>query len=163
MFLAFNIWNLFLGQPVVDEYDTPSYFEFSLYPSFRMQIVTGIYTILKNYYLIIGFQVLISVLSYVYLAKKLLDLFDNKIISKIAVVLIYVLANSSVIIEQNFILRSESLNNSALVFLFGTIFGYVRNSSFNSFTKVCMAVIFLAGTRAVSSISVFVFFILAVL
>jgi hypothetical protein len=159
MFLAFNIWNLFQGQPVVDEYDTHSYFEFSLYPSFRMQIVTGIYTILKNYYLIIGFQVLISVLSYVYLAKKLLDLFDNEIISKIAVVLIYVLANSSVIIEQNFILRSESLNNSALVFLFGTIFGYVRNASFNSFTKVCMAVIFLAGTRAVSSFSVFVFFI----
>jgi hypothetical protein len=159
IFLALNIWNFFQGQPVVDEYDTPSYFEFSLYPSFRMQIVTGIYTILKNYYLIIGFQVLISVLSYVYLAKKLLDLFDNEIISKIAVVLIYVLANSSVIIEQNFILRSESLNNSALVILFGTMFGYVKDAGFSSFTKVCLAVIFLAGTRAVSSFSVFVFFI----
>lgn len=159
IFIALNIWNFFQSQPVVDEYDTTSYFEFSLYPSFRMQIVTGIFTILKNYYLIIGFQVLISVLSYVYLAKKLLDLFDNKIVSKIAVALIYVLANSSVVIEQNFILRSESLNNSALVFLLGTVFGYVRNASFISFTKVCMAVIFLAGTRAVSSLSVFVFFI----
>ena len=78
IFLALNIWNFFQGQPVVDEYDTPSYFEFSLYPSFRMQIVTGIYIILKNYYLIIGFQVLISVLSYVYLAKKLLELFEKK-------------------------------------------------------------------------------------
>lgn len=159
IFLVLNIWNFLQSQPVVDEYDTPSYFEFSLYPSFRMQIVTGIYTILKNYYLIIGFQVLISVLSYVYLAKKLLDLFDNKVVSKIAVALIYVLANSSVIVEQNFILRSESLNNSALVFLLGTVFGFVKNASFSSFTKVCMAVIFLAGTRAVSSLSVFIFFI----
>jgi len=160
IFSIINFWNLSKGKPVFDDYDTPSYFELSLYPSFRMQIVTLIYSTLGSHYLIIGFQVLFSVLAFIYLATQIKKLVESKVIGYTSVVLIYILASSSVVTEQNFILRSESLNNSAFIFLFGTLFGYTRHRNFSNFSKVLLAIVILAGTRAVSSLSGLIFLIL---
>lgn len=161
--ISINIVNLYRGEPIFDEYDSPSFFQFTFYPSFRMQIVTFIYSTFNNHWMIIVFQVLISTLSWIYLASRMLIQFDNKTINRMSVLFLYILATSTVIVEQNYILRSESLNNSALVFLIGALLAYFQKSSYSNFVVLNISVLFLAGTRAVSSISVFILYILFIL
>ncbi len=160
IFSLINLRNMFYGFPIFDDYDSPAYFTFTLYPSARMQIMTIIYSTLVNETLILIFQVAVSTFSFIYLAKKLLCIFESKIVGNAAVLAIYTLGFSSVVIEQNYKLLSESLNNSALVLLFGAMLGYVKNMNFRNYKMVVLAILLLAGTKAVSSLSILVFFIL---
>jgi hypothetical protein len=125
-----------------------------------MQIMTIIYSTLVNETLIVIFQVVVSVFSFIYLAQKFLSIFDSKIVGNFAVLALYTLGLSSVVVEQNYKLLSESLNNSGLVLLFGAMLGYVKNMNFRNYKVVILAILFLAGTKAVSSLSILIFFIL---
>jgi hypothetical protein len=89
-----------------------------------------------------------------------LSIFDSKIVGNFAVLALYSLGLSSVVVEQNYKLLSESLNNSGLVLLFGAMLGYVKNMNFRNYKVVILAILFLAGTKAVSSLSILIFFIL---
>lgn len=163
VYILLNFRNIFYGYPIFDTYDSPAYFDFTLYPSLRMQLVTIIYSTLVDETLIVIFQVLISVFSFIYLAHKLFNIFANKINGIFAVIMTYFLGFSSVVTEQNYKLLSESLNNSALTLLFGALVGYIKNVTFKNYVKVILAILFLAGTKAVSSISILVFFVLFLL
>ena len=160
IFSLINLRNIFYGNPIFDDYDSPAYFTFTLYPSARMQIMTIIYSTLVNETLIVIFQVVVSVFSFIYLAQKFLSIFDSKIVGNFAVLALYTLGLSSVVVEQNYKLLSESLNNSGLVLLFGAMLGYVKNMNFRNYKVVILAILFLAGTKAVSSLSILIFFIL---
>jgi hypothetical protein len=153
LFLTLNVRNLFFGKPIYDEYDSAAYFTFKLYPAFRMQIITLIYDFVNNERLIIVFQVLISTLVFISLATALYASVQNAIVKSSAILLTYLFGISSVVTEQNYILKSESLNNSALILVISSLIFYLKSKSSKNFVIVLMSIIFLSGTKAVSSVS----------
>ena len=153
LFFALNIRNLFFGRPIFDEYDSAAYFTFRFFPAFRMQIITLLYDFIDNEQMIIVFQVLISTLVVITLSTALYVSLQNKIIKYSSVLLIYLFGISSVVTEQNYILKSESLNNSALMLVISSLLFYQKSKSNKNYVIVLISIIFLSGTKAVSSVS----------
>ena len=160
LFLVLNVRNLFYGKPIFDEYDSAAYFTFKFYPAFRMQFITLPYDLIGNEQLIVVFQVLISNLVFIALSTALYISVINKIIKNTSILLIYLFGISSVVTEQNYILKSESLNNSALILVISSLLFYLKSKSNKNYAIVLMSIILLSGTKAVSSVSGAIFLIL---
>ena len=160
LFLVLNVQNLFFGKPIFDEYDSAAYFTFKFYPAFRMQFITLPYDLIGNEQLIVVFQVLISNLVFIALSTGLYISVVNKIIKNTSILLIYLFGISSVVIEQNYILKSESLNNSALILVISSLLFYLKSKSNKNYAIVLMSIILLSGTKAVSSVSGAIFLLL---
>ena len=160
LFLVLNVRNLFFGKPIFDEYDSAAYFTFKFYPAFRMQFITLPYDFIGNEQLIVIFQVLISSLVFVILSTALYKSVINKIIKNTSIFLIYLFGISSVVTEQNYILKSESLNNSALILVISSLLFYLKSKSNKNYAMVLMSIILLSGTKAVSSVSGAIFLLL---
>jgi len=121
IYLVFRIVNATLVAPFYDEFDSPQYFSFSFFPSFRTHGITLIYSILKDEFLITIFQAFVGSLVWLYLWISIIRLFSNKFLQVVFTFLYFVLASSSVVIEHDSTLLSESLAISSTIFL------WVRN------------------------------------
>ena len=120
IYLVFRIVNATLVAPFYDEFDSPQYFSFSFFPSFRTHGITLIYSILKEEFLITIFQSFVGSLVWIYLWISIVRLFSNKFLQVIFTFLYFALASSSVVIEHDSTLLSESLAISSTIFLFAT-------------------------------------------
>ena len=117
---VFRIVNATQVSPFYDEFDSPQYFSFSFFPSFRTHGITLIYSILKDEFLITIFQAFVGSLVWIYLWISIIRLFSNKYLQVVFTFLYFVLASSSVVIEHDSTLLSESLAISSTIFLFAT-------------------------------------------
>jgi hypothetical protein len=124
IYLVFRIVNATLVAPFYDEFDSPQYFSFSFFPSFRTHGITLIYSILKDEFLITIFQAFVGSLVWLYLWISIIRLFSNKFLQVVFTFLYFVLASSSVVIEHDSTLLSESLAISSTIFLFATSIEY---------------------------------------
>ena len=120
VYSLFRITNATLVSPFYDEFDSPQYFSFSFFPSFRTHGITLIYSILKDEFLITIFQAFVGSLVWIYLWISIIRLFSNKYLQVVFTFLYFVLASSSVVIEHDSTLLSESLAISSTIFLFAT-------------------------------------------
>lgn len=120
IYSVFRIVNATRVSPFYDEFDSPQYFSFSFFPSFRTHGITLIYSILKDEFLITIFQAFVGSLVWIYLWISIVRLFSNKYSQVIFTFLYFVLASSSVVIEHDSTLLSESLAISSTIFLFAT-------------------------------------------
>jgi hypothetical protein len=118
VYSVFRIYNAILVSPFFDEFDSPQYFNLEFFPSFRTHGITVIYSIIKDEFLITLFQALIGSLVWLYLWVSILRLISHKYLQFIFTILFFVLASSSVVIEHDSILLSESLAISSTIFLF---------------------------------------------
>ena len=66
-YVFFRIYNSLLVTPFFDNYDSPQYFKFSIFPSFRMQGITFFYSLIQNENGIVIFQTLIGIIVTIYL------------------------------------------------------------------------------------------------
>ena len=120
IYSVFRIVNATQVSPFYDEFDSPQYFSFSFFPSFRTHGITLIYSILKDEFLITIFQAFVGSLVWIYLWISIIRLFSNKYLQVVFTFLYFVLASSSVVIEHDSTLLSESLAISSTIFLFAT-------------------------------------------
>ena len=124
IYSVFRIVNATKVSPFYDEFDSPQYFSFSFFPSFRTHGITLIYSILKDEFLITIFQAFVGSLVWIYLWMSIIRLFSNKYLQVVFTFLYFVLASSSVVIEHDSTLLSESLAISSTIFLFATSIEY---------------------------------------
>ena len=120
IYSVFRIFNATQVSPFYDEFDSPQYFSFSFFPSFRTHGITLIYSILKDEFLITIFQAFVGSLVWIYLWMSIIRLFSNKYLQVVFTFLYFVLASSSVVTEHDSTLLSESLAISSTIFLFAT-------------------------------------------
>jgi hypothetical protein len=118
IYFVFRITNAILVKPYFDEYDTPPYFELKLFPSFRGHGITIFYSLIKNEFAITIFQAAVGSLAWIFLWIIILRLIRSFILQYIFTFLFFILAISSVIVEHDSALLSESLAISSTVFVF---------------------------------------------
>ena len=148
-YIFLRIRSTILADPIFDLYDSPAYFIFTIYPTVRLQGVTFIYTILESYKAIIVFQSVIGTLSSILLWFALSKLFRREFEKLIFTFLFFILFTSSIILEHDAVLLSESLSISSLQILIGA---FVLNLTYNfkssyGILGLTISVIFFASTK----------------
>ena len=124
IYSVIRIGNATQVSPFYDEFDSPQYFSFKFFPSFRTHGITLIYSILKDEFLITIFQAFVGSLVWIFLWISILRLIRNRYLQFVFTFLYFGLASSSVIIEHDSALLSESLAISSTIFLFSTSIEY---------------------------------------
>jgi hypothetical protein len=141
-------------EPTANAYDSPSYFNFELFPAFRMQLITLPYFLLEEPGRIVTFQTLISAISWLILALAIMYFFNFSPISILSLPALFILASSSVVLEHNYILASESLNNSAVVILVASAIYYFKSKSTKALIFISTAFVFVAGTKSAAAMAI---------
>ena len=117
VYRTFNVFNV---KPFFDDFDSPAYFDFQMFPAFRTHGITAVFALLQNEVTISLFQAIIGSLVWIYLWIVILEKLTFKATKSLFTVLFFVLASSSIIIEHDAAMLSESLSISSTVLLFAT-------------------------------------------
>lgn len=120
LYSVFRITNANLVTPFFDEFDSPQYFILKFFPSFRTHGITLFYSIIKDEFLITVFQSIVGSLAWLYLWISIIKLIRNTHLRLVFTILYFVLASSSVVVEHDSSLLSESLALSSTIFLFAS-------------------------------------------
>ena len=124
LYSLFRIINATLVSPFYDEFDSPQYFILKFFPSFRTHGITLVYSIIKDEYLITIFQAFVGSLVWIFLWISILRLIRFRYFQVVFTILYFVLASSSVVVEHDSSLLSESLAISSTIFLFAVSIEY---------------------------------------
>lgn len=148
--------NAFLSvSPTSNTYDSPSYFNFEIFPAFRMQLITIPFSLIEDPKDIILFQSVVSIISWLLLTIAVIYFFNFKAISIISIPIVLLLGSSTVVLENNYMLTSESLNNSAIVLLSASTLYYFKTRETHSLAFFWLGLILVAGTKSASALSSF--------
>ena len=131
VYRTFNVFNV---KPFFDDFDSPAYFDFQMFPAFRTHGITAVFALLQNEETISLFQAIIGSLVWIYLWIVILEKLTFKATKSLFTVLFFVLASSSIIIEHDAAMLSESLSISSTVLLFATTIK-ITGASHKLFTK----------------------------
>ena len=155
VYFAFRINNAILVKPFFDEFDSPPYFELKFFPSFRGHGITIFYSLIKNEFVITIFQAAVGSLAWIFLWITILGLIRNKILKYIFTFLFFILAVSSVIVEHDSALLSESLAISSTVFVFAAAINlYLRENIYlqNAILTFGLGIIWFLSTKSSNSL-----------
>ncbi len=147
-------------QPVVDPYDSPSYFDFKLIGGVRMPIITFVFSRLETYENIIMFQSVFSSLCWILLSQVIFALKLNRGILLLFSILILSLGFSNQVLLLDGFINAESLNISALILCISSGFLIIVNRSLTSYILFIFCITFYAGVKSINALSaVFLMFL----
>ncbi len=152
IYLIFRVNNVFIVTPFFDYYDSPAYFKFEFFPSFRTHGITIVYSLIRDQFQITLFQAIIGSLSWIFLWKQLINLIGNFIVKTLSTILFFALGASTVIIEHDAALLSESLSISSMVILVGVAIKFLRKNNKLNLILLSFAMIFFFSTKATNSL-----------
>ena len=154
-YFIFRVANSLIVSPLFDEYDSPNYFNLSFFPSIRTHGITLFYSIIKNEVAISVFQASVGALAWLYLWHAILIQLKKVSLKVIFSILFFILACSSVVVEHDSAMMSESLSISATIFLFGSAINLrsqVNLKSINSIYVFSFGIIWFLSTKATNSL-----------
>jgi len=142
--------------PIIDVFDTPSFFNFKITGGIRMPGITFIYSVLERYESIALFQTLVSSISWISLSQVIFKLKFNPYISFISSLLILMLGFSDQVVFLDGLMNAESLNVSFLVlFISACILFYTKKGTF--YILLCIISMGLyASVKSINGISILV-------
>ena len=155
LYSVFRITNANLVSPFFDEFDSPQYFILKFFPSFRTHGITLFYSIIKDEFLITIFQSFVGSLAWLYLWISILKLIRNTYLQFVFTILYFVLASSSVVVEHDSSLLSESLAISSTIFLFAasiTFFLGDNKSSQRTILILGLGILWFSSTKSSNSL-----------
>ena len=152
IYLIFRVKNVFLVTPFFDDYDSPAYFKFELFPSFRTHGITIIYSLIRDQFQITLFQAFIGSLSWIFLWKQLINSIENFLVKTLSSILFFSLGASTVIVEHDSALLSESLSISSMVILVGAAIKFLRKTNKLNLILLGLAMVFFFSTKATNSL-----------
>jgi hypothetical protein len=120
-----------MTDPIFDFYDSPAYFNLTFFPTIRLQGITLIYGILETHKVITIFQSMFGIFATILLWFSLSKIIRRDFEKLIFTIIYYFLFISSIIIEHDSVLLSESLSISSMQIFIGA-FVLNLNSNFNS-------------------------------
>ena len=150
--------------PVFGNYDSASYFEFSLFGGLRMPLITFIYSTIENQNSIVLLQSILSLISFTVLGLVFFKLKKNKNITIIFSVAVLLLGNTNQVVYLDSTIDSESLNITFLILLLSSLINLFNSKrQFNAFILFLMALILYSGIKTMNNIvSIFVIFLLLI-
>lgn len=152
-YVFFRIYNSLLVTPFFDNYDSPQYFKFSIFPSFRMQGITFFYSLIQNENGIVIFQTLIGIIVTIYLWSIINSTIHYYLLKSIFTILFFYFASSTVIVEHDSSLLSESLSLSSAIFLFASTANYLLIKKNNkNIILLIFALIWFSSTKSSNAI-----------
>ena len=155
VYFIFRVANSLIVSPLFDEYDSPNYFILSFFPSIRTHGITLFYSIIKNEVAISVFQASVGALAWLYLWHAILIQLKKISLKVIFSILFFILACSSVVVEHDSAMMSESLSISATIFLFGSAINLRSQAnlkSINSIYVFSFGIIWFLSTKATNSL-----------
>jgi hypothetical protein len=150
-------------EPVIDPYDSPSYFNYKLIGGVRMPIITFIFSRLEAYENIIIFQSVVSSLSWILLSQVIFTLKFNRGVLLVFSILILSLGFSNQVFLLDGFINAESLNISALVLCISSVFLIIVKKNLFSYIIFILSVTFYAGTKSINALSAVFFLILFII
>jgi hypothetical protein len=150
-------------QPVIDPYDSPSYFNYKLIGGVRMPIITFIFSRLEAYENIIIFQSVVSSLSWILLSQVIFTLKFNRGVLLVFSILILSLGFSNQVFLLDGFINAESLNISALVLCISSVFLIIVKKNLFSYIIFILSVTFYAGIKSINALSAVFFLILFII
>jgi hypothetical protein len=150
-------------QPVIDPYDSPSYFNYKLIGGVRMPIITFIFSRLEAYENIIIFQSVVSSLSWILLSQVIFTLKFNRGVLLVFSILILSLGFSNQVFLLDGFINAESLNISALVLCISSVFLIIVKKKLFSYIIFILSVTFYAGIKSINALSAVFFLILFII
>lgn len=154
-YLSYRTYNALIVEPFSDYIDSPAYFDFQLYPSFRTHGITAIFATIQNEFLIALLQAIIGSMVWIYLWIVVIEKITSSTLKILFSISFFILACSSIIIEHDSAMLSESLSISSTVFLFATtikIFGLSKKISSKNFYLWAFSFLWFFSTKSSNSI-----------
>jgi hypothetical protein len=140
-------------QPIIDPYDSPSYFNYKLIGGVRMPIISFIFTRLETFENIIIFQSVISSLSWILLSLVIFTLKINRWVLFIFSILILSLGFSNQVFLLDGFINAESMNISALVLIISSVFLIIVKRKLSSYIAFILSITFYAGIKSINALS----------
>lgn len=149
--------------PVFGDYDSASYFNFSLLGGLRMPLITFIYSRISDLDKIVIFQTILSFVSFLILSLSVFVLTRTKIITTFFSILILILGNTNHVVYLDSTIDSESLNISFLVlFISSVIFLLHSKRRFLAKNFFIISLVLFSGIKTMNNI-ISIFSILLIL
>lgn len=133
-------------------YDSSAYFDFSLYPVFRMPIITGIYVLISDLQNIVIFQYILYLISATFLLISFYAFFGSRISTLLSIIFLSYLLTSTVIIEHNYKLTSEGMNNTSFLAFLAALLLSIKYKKIRYFIALLLSLMALSGTKAVTAL-----------
>ena len=155
VYFTFRVANSLIVETLFDEYDSPNYFILSFFPSIRTHGITLFYSIIKNEIAISVFQASVGALAWLYLWQSILIQIKKISLKVIFSILFFILACSSVVVEHDSAMMSESLSISSTIFLFASainLLSQTNNKSIKSVYVFAFGIIWFLSTKATNSL-----------
>jgi hypothetical protein len=133
--------------PYFNIYDSPSYFNFTLWENHRGIFITLPYSLIQDYKLIALFQNLVGALAWAFVASVLSSRFKSAAIGISLQLSILSLACSSPIYEHNNVMMAESLSISSAVVFFALFLHWEHRRTEKALVYAIMALIWMALTK----------------
>jgi hypothetical protein len=140
-------------QPIIDPYDSPSYFNYKLIGGVRMPIISFIFTRLETFENIIIFQSVISSLSWILLSLVIFTLKINRWVLFVFSILILSLGFSNQVFLLDGFINAESMNISALVLIISSVFLIIVKRKLSSYIAFILSITFYAGIKSINALS----------
>lgn len=150
----FVVLRLFISlsqQAVYDGYDSQYYFNFELINSFRLPIITLIYSILKNYELITIFQSILSSFSWIVLMIIGSKFFEIDKIKYLFLVVIFSMSFSQIVLVRDNHLLSESFTLSSALLVLASFLN-LNFKSHKTHIQFLASLILFSGVKSTNSI-----------
>ena len=140
-------------QPIIDPYDSPSYFNYKLIGGVRMPIISFIFTRLETFENITIFQSVISSLSWILLSLVIFTLKINRWVLFVFSILILSLGFSNQVFLLDGFINAESMNISALVLIISSVFLIIVKRRLSSYIAFILSITFYAGIKSINALS----------
>ena len=155
VYFFYRVANSLIVDSLYDEYDSPNYFVLSFFPSIRPHGITIFYSIIKNEAAISVFQASVGALAWLFLWISILLQIRNASSKLLFTILFFILASSSVVVEHDSAMMSESLSISATVFLFGSAINLRSKTTVESLNPIYIfsfGIIWFLSTKATNAL-----------
>ncbi len=151
-------WNI---DPYFNIYDSPSYFNFSLWENHRGILITLPYSLIQDYKLVALFQNLVSALAWALVASVLGSRFQSTTLGISFQLSILYLACTSPVYEHNNVMMAESLSISSAVVFFALFINWEYRRTEKALIFSILALIWMALTKqSYALVAPFFFFLL---
>ena len=154
-YFIYRVANSLIVDTLYDEYDSPNYFNLTFFPSIRTHGITIFFSIIKNEAAISVFQASVGALAWLFLWISIFFQIKNIGSKFLFSILFFILASSSVVIEHDSAMMSESLSISSTVFLFGSAINLrsqTNMKSLNSIYIFSFGIIWFLSTKATNAL-----------
>ncbi len=155
MYTTYRVYNVYQATPYWDDYDSPAYFKLEFFPSFRTHGITLVFYFLKNEFAISMFHAILGSLVWVYLWIVIWQILKNNALKFLFSVFYFTLASSSIVLEHDASILSESLAISSTVFLLACgLKVYLTKTGVSKFTLSIfgLAILWFASTKSSNSL-----------